>query len=190
MATELAEVEQGFILTMGLGRRGQSGLQMYHLPDAEESSHFTDEVTEVLRASQNSSCTGNYSVKDGSQLSSVEMKTLFVVPVSFGGHGRSPPPCPITVMAHPHQISKLDPFSGSSPSPSWGLGFRNENWGGNQGVSEATGTHKAWEHKPEEMEYLFIKSTKVHYGHIDLYYNPQRVTIFKALNPTQIQFYM
>lgn len=141
MATELTKVEQGFILTMGLGRKGQNGLQMYHLPDVEESSHFTDEVTEVLRASQNrtfggqnSSCTGNYSVKDGSQLSPVEMKTLFVVSVSFGGHGWSPPPRPITVMAHPHQICKCDPFSGSSLSPSWGLGFRNENWGGYQRV--------------------------------------------------------
>lgn len=42
----------------------------------------------------------------------------------------------------------------------------------------------------QELEYLFIKSTKVHYSYIDLYYNPQRVTILQALNPTLTQFYM
>lgn len=61
------------------------------------------------------------------------METLFAVSVSFGGHGWSPPPSLITVMVHLHQISKLDPFWGSSPSPSWGSGFRNE---------EGSGTHK------------------------------------------------
>lgn len=55
MATELAEVELGFILSVGLGRRGQSGVQIYHLPDVEESSHFTDEVSAVPRASQKQS---------------------------------------------------------------------------------------------------------------------------------------
>lgn len=70
----------------------------------------------------------------------------------------------------------------------WGSGVRPGE--GTKEVREATGTHYGWEHKPEEMEYLFIKGTKVHYGYIDLHYNPQRETIFKALNPTQIQFYM
>lgn len=61
---------------------------------------------------------------------------------SFGVLGWTPPPGPVIATAHPHQISKLDPFF---PAPAGGGGSGMTLGEGTKEVHEATGTHYGWE---------------------------------------------